>query len=116
MAYHEADTVLEVAGRGAERYGDGPPGGGAFFPGTPLEKQNRNLGSCFVGEILAERVGFEPTVRGYRTPDFESGTFDHSATSPGPCSGLALLLLRGALSVVDKLAVFAAFLAAFPDC
>lgn len=31
---------------------------------------------------LAERVGFEPTVRGYRTPDFESGTFDHSATSP----------------------------------
>ena len=31
---------------------------------------------------LAERVGFEPTVRDYRTPDFESGTFDHSATSP----------------------------------
>jgi hypothetical protein len=35
--------------------------------------------------ILAERVGFEPTVRGNRTPDFESGTFDHSATSPGYC-------------------------------
>src|SRR5215471_5713740 len=32
--------------------------------------------------ILAERVGFEPTVRENRTPDFESGTFDHSATSP----------------------------------
>ncbi len=32
--------------------------------------------------ILAERVGFEPTVRGYRTPDFESGSFDHSDTSP----------------------------------
>src|SRR5690606_9233294 len=31
---------------------------------------------------LAERVGFEPTVRYKRTPDFESGTFDHSATSP----------------------------------
>jgi membrane-bound lytic murein transglycosylase F len=31
---------------------------------------------------LAEREGFEPSVRGYRTPDFESGTFDHSATSP----------------------------------
>jgi hypothetical protein len=28
-------------------------------------------------------VGFEPTVRENRTPDFESGTFDHSATSPG---------------------------------
>ena len=30
---------------------------------------------------LAEREGFEPSVRGYRTPDFESGTFDHSATA-----------------------------------
>ena len=30
---------------------------------------------------LAERVGFEPTVP-CSTPDFESGTFDHSATSP----------------------------------
>ena len=32
---------------------------------------------------LAERVGFEPTVRYNRTPDFESGAFDHSATFPG---------------------------------
>ena len=31
--------------------------------------------------LLAERVGFEPTVP-CGTPDFESGTFDHSATSP----------------------------------
>jgi hypothetical protein len=38
--------------------------------------------------ILAERVGFEPTVRENRTPDFESGTFDHSATSPSTLSGL----------------------------
>ena len=29
----------------------------------------------------AERVGFEPTVT-FATPDFESGTFDHSDTSP----------------------------------
>ena len=45
--------------------------------------------------ILAERVGFEPTVRGYRTPDFESGTFDHSATSPwlGSVTAVALVLL-----------------------
>jgi hypothetical protein len=34
---------------------------------------------------LAERVGFEPTVRYDRTPDFESGAFDHSATSPDSC-------------------------------
>ena len=34
---------------------------------------------------LAERGGFEPPVRYKRTPDFESGTFNHSATSPvGP--------------------------------
>ena len=32
--------------------------------------------------LLAERVGFEPTVRENRTPDFESGPFDHSGTSP----------------------------------
>ena len=31
--------------------------------------------------LLAERQGFEPWVR-YRTPDFESGTIDHSDTSP----------------------------------
>ena len=31
---------------------------------------------------LAEREGFEPS-KGYKPlPDFESGTFDHSATSP----------------------------------
>jgi hypothetical protein len=31
---------------------------------------------------LAEREGFEPSVRYKRTPDFESGTFNRSATSP----------------------------------
>jgi hypothetical protein len=30
---------------------------------------------------LEEEVGFEPTVP-YGTPDFESGTFGHSATLP----------------------------------
>lgn len=34
----------------------------------------------FIG-LMAERVGFEPTVP-CGTPDFESGTFGHSATSP----------------------------------
>ena len=36
---------------------------------------------------MAERVGFEPTIRENRIPDFESGAFDHSATSPGHCEG-----------------------------
>ena len=31
---------------------------------------------------LAEREGFEPSIRGYRIPDFESGAFDHSANFP----------------------------------
>ena len=31
---------------------------------------------------LAERVGFEPTLPQRSKPDFESGAFDHSATSP----------------------------------
>ena len=31
---------------------------------------------------MAERVGFEPTVRINRTTDFESAAFDHSAISP----------------------------------
>jgi hypothetical protein len=31
---------------------------------------------------MAERVGFEPTIPETGMPDFESGAFDHSATSP----------------------------------
>ena len=33
-------------------------------------------------DILAEREGFEPSIRYNRIPDFESGAFDHSATFP----------------------------------
>ena len=32
--------------------------------------------------MLAEGVGFEPTIRYNRIPDFESGAFDHSAILP----------------------------------
>src|SRR5690242_6168908 len=32
--------------------------------------------------LLAEKEGFEPSIRYNRIPDFESGAFDHSATSP----------------------------------
>ncbi len=31
---------------------------------------------------MAEREGFEPSIRTSRIPDFESGAFDHSAISP----------------------------------
>jgi hypothetical protein len=39
---------------------------------------------------MVERVGFEPTSRYDREPDFESGAFDHSATSPVGCFGGSL--------------------------
>ena len=31
---------------------------------------------------MAETVGFEPTIRGYRIHTFQACAFDHSATSP----------------------------------
>ncbi len=31
---------------------------------------------------MAERVGFEPTIRGYRIHTFQACAFDHSATAP----------------------------------
>ena len=40
---------------------------------------------CVDGELsikMAEREGFEPSIRYNRIPDFESGAFDHSATFP----------------------------------
>ena len=46
----------------------------------PSPKNERPRKGAFL--FLAERVGFEPTVRVNRTPDFESGPFDHSGTSP----------------------------------
>ena len=41
---------------------------------------------------MAEREGFEPSIRTSRIPDFESGAFDHSAISPH--SELAILSER----------------------
>jgi hypothetical protein len=45
-------------------------------------KKRYAAGSRIAPSVVAEQVGFEPTVRHNRTPDFESGAFDHSATSP----------------------------------
>ncbi len=55
-----------------------------FFPQTcvHIKPATRKIVEEFVLELWwAERVGFEPTVT-CATPDFESGTFGHSATSP----------------------------------
>ena len=42
------------------------------------QEHNRYKNSCY---FLAERAGFEPAIR-CRIHDFESCTFNHSATSP----------------------------------
>ena len=47
----------------------------------PDKEKSRPVGGFFL--YLAERGGFEPPRRYKRLPDFESGTFNHSATSPG---------------------------------
>ena len=46
---------------------------------APLHNEKAPRGGAL---NMAERVGFEPTVRHNRTPDFESGAIDHSTTSP----------------------------------
>ena len=46
---------------------------------------NRNLDD-FGGKLVAERVGFEPTVP-CDTPHFECGALDHYATSPDANKG-----------------------------
>ena len=50
--------------------------------------------------LLAERVGFEPTVRENRTPDFESGPFDHSGTSPELVSNFHLVALQATVHLI----------------
>ena len=48
---------------------------------------------------MAEREGFEPSVRSSRTRDFQSRTFDHSVTSPRYRRVLAARMLRDVASV-----------------
>lgn len=58
-------------------------------PRTRLQKTVRPPGRSHGIDRLAERKGFEPPVP-FSTPDFQSGTFDHSVTSPeaGPANEL----------------------------
>ena len=48
------------------------------------QQKTRFLSGFF--DKMAERGGFEPPVP-FGTPDFESGTFSHSDTSPRLCRG-----------------------------
>ena len=38
----------------------------------------KGFGVC----VLAEGEGFEPSIRNFRMPPFQGGTFNHSATLP----------------------------------
>ncbi len=49
------------------------------FPNPALSTKKGRQMATF---SFAERVGFKPTVRLGRTPDFESGPFDHSGIFP----------------------------------
>ena len=42
---------------------------------------------------VAERVGFEPTIRFWRILTFQASAFDHSATAPH-CSGARALAVH----------------------
>ena len=67
-------------------------------------------------DCLAERVGFEPTVRENRTPDFESGPFDHSGTSPLFCFVLDAGVLRAPVKLTRPLWQFSPKRALTPFC
>ena len=66
-----SDSALLVA----ERVGFEPTVGkpDTRSPGVPVRP---------LQHLSAERVGFEPTLRINRRPLFESGTINHSVTSP----------------------------------
>ena len=63
------------------------------FEHTVVKHIGRNCPEKYIANIfrmlctiLAERAGFEPAVRSYRTLAFQASAFDRSATSPGFCT------------------------------
>ena len=49
---------------------------------TPEKKKDAVGRDNVFFEILAEGEGFEPSIRNFRMPPFQGGTFNHSATLP----------------------------------
>ncbi len=74
----------ETAARRGFRKGERDNRGGAAVKASAGSARPKSKTPLERGVLLdlAEREGFEPSVRYKRTPDFESGTFNHSATSP----------------------------------
>ena len=60
------------------RNGPRKPACSAGLPQVPATRDK--LWGC-----VAEREGFEPSIRGYRIHTFQACAFDHSATAPHSC-------------------------------
>jgi hypothetical protein len=56
---------------------------------------DENEGRCHRRNPEAEGAGFEPAVRGHRTPVFKTGAFDRSATPPAAHDATRLRLYTG---------------------
>ena len=48
----------------------------------------------YISNLKAERVGFKPTERTSRSPDFESGPFGHSGIFPLSAANILTFLIR----------------------
>lgn len=78
MRGHELFKLANTAFDGKYFYYDQPLHGWKSTCGASKSDDDRSVnGLC----RLAERAGFEPAIP-CGIPDFESGAFDHSATSP----------------------------------
>ncbi len=60
-----------------------------------VQEYSKYLKTLVPQRVMAEGVGFEPTIRYNRIPDFESGAFDHSAILPGACRARGGILPKG---------------------
>jgi len=67
----------------------------------PQRKKPKQIND--LGFFMAEKEGFEPSIRYNRIPDFESGAFDHSATSPDSVSPVVCWVKPHILCVFTQL-------------
>ncbi len=65
-------SLIEIEGAGVK----------AGLVGSRCARRNAKGPPLEAALFVAERVGFEPTIRGYRIHTFQACAFDHSATAP----------------------------------
>ena len=74
--------------------GSGAPFRDRRVPHRAAEKKITQARILCLRVFVAEGVGFEPTIRYNRIPDFESGAFDHSAILPLALSNEVRMLAK----------------------